>query len=109
MRPWHAPNPQPGEIWEHHDGGSIYVTGRDKSRVCIQRRPFGDSLAEPWWIRLRTFLDKMQAGKLMDSRKGKVMTEKSMRPRNGRPGTAERKKRDIPQNHFCLDQGATAT
>lgn len=47
--------PQIGEVWNHQDGGSYYVIGRARRSVRIQRRPFGDSLAEPDWISINTF------------------------------------------------------
>jgi hypothetical protein len=48
-------NPQPHEIWDAQDGGSFYVVGRTPRMVQVQRRPFGDSKAEPYWIRVATF------------------------------------------------------
>lgn len=47
--------PKRGDIWEHADGGSIYVRETSGPLVHIQRRPFGDSQAIPRWIRLATF------------------------------------------------------
>ncbi len=58
--------PRTGEIWEHFDGGSIYVLatrGVFHLWVKIQRRPFGDSLAKPKWVKQRTF-DAMAVSKL---------------------------------------------
>lgn len=48
-------NPQPGEVWEHRDGGSVYVLAIGVAQVRVQRRPFGDSQAQPWWQRLDMF------------------------------------------------------
>jgi hypothetical protein len=62
MKLGRAPNPQRGEIWEHRDGGRMYIIDRDRSRVCVQRQPPSNPLAERWWIKLKTF-EKMQAGK----------------------------------------------
>ncbi len=47
--------PKPGERYEHLDGGTVYIIGRKKRLIRIQRRPFGDSQADPKWIRLPTF------------------------------------------------------
>jgi len=62
MKLGRGPDPQPGEIWEHRGGSSMYVIDRDRLRVCVQREPPGDPRAERWWIKLKTF-EKMQAGK----------------------------------------------
>lgn len=48
-------DPQPGETWEHLDGGSLYVVGRSGPLVRVQRRPFGDSQAIPQWMKVKTF------------------------------------------------------
>jgi len=55
--------PRAGDIWEHRDGGSIYVLSTKSDRVMIQRRPFGDSQAEPFSIQREVF-DKIQRGLL---------------------------------------------
>lgn len=57
--------PEPGDVWEHRDGGSMYIISRSVSRdtVKIQRRPFGDSQAEPFNIR-RSVFDKIQRGRI---------------------------------------------
>ncbi len=47
--------PDAGDTWAHVDGGSVYVLKVTKTRVRIQRRPFGDPLAEPYWVMLYTF------------------------------------------------------
>jgi len=57
------PDPQRGEQWEHIDGGSIYVLRRRGAMVRVQRRPLGDSQAEPYWIGVVTFA-KIATGKL---------------------------------------------
>lgn len=60
-------NPQPGEVWEHRDRGSIYVLARGGTQVRVQRRPFGDSQARPWWQRLDNF-HRSITGRLHDAR-----------------------------------------
>ena len=56
-------NPEPGEVWEHRDGGSVYVLDRGLAMVKVQRRPFGDSMAHPWWQRIDNF-HKSTTGRL---------------------------------------------
>lgn len=56
-------DPQGNEVWEHVDGGSVYVLRRRGGMVQIQRRPFGDSLASPVVISLKTFT-KQVTGRL---------------------------------------------
>lgn len=48
-------DPQTGDIWEHCDGGSMYIVGRKPKWVRVQRRPFGDSQALPFWLTLPDF------------------------------------------------------
>jgi len=52
-------DPRPGDVYEHADGGSIYVVSRctagPKADVIIQRRPFGDKAAFQQRVRLVTF------------------------------------------------------
>lgn len=48
-------NPHAGEVWEHRDGGSLYLCARTARMVCVQRRPRGDSQGEARWMRLSTF------------------------------------------------------
>ncbi len=48
-------NPVRGDIWEHTDGGSVFVLRRRGPSVMVQRRPFGDSLAEPFWLEVPAF------------------------------------------------------
>lgn len=50
----HCAGKMAGQIWGHVDGGSVYVLAQaseeidgDRRHVQVQRRPFGDSLAEP--------------------------------------------------------------
>lgn len=56
-------DPQRGDRVEHHDGGTMYVWHRTPRMVCIARRPFGDSQAEPHWVRLSTFQKWVVGGK----------------------------------------------
>lgn len=49
-------DPQRGDKVEHRDGGTIYVNARYGRFVSVQRRPFGDSMAEPRTISVTTFL-----------------------------------------------------
>lgn len=48
-------NPHAGEVWEHRDGGRVYVLQLNHAQVQVQRRPFGDSQARPWWQKLENF------------------------------------------------------
>ncbi len=48
-------NPQPGEVWEHRDGGQMYIVLRGGTSVAITRRPPGDSQAETVWLSLVRF------------------------------------------------------
>lgn len=50
-----AKDPRQGERWEHIDGGTIYVWRRWPKRLLVSRRPWGDSQADPRWMRLATF------------------------------------------------------
>lgn len=53
------PAPRGGQIWEHRDGGKMYVLGRrtesPRADVWIQRRPFGDSHSDPHFIKHARF------------------------------------------------------
>jgi len=64
--------PQRFEVWEHLDGGSMYVRDVTRTRVKVQRRPFGDSLAEPRWMMLYTF-ERQTTGRLLYTAAGRAV------------------------------------
>jgi hypothetical protein len=51
-------NPLSGQVWEHRDGGSLYIHGRLPRMVCVSRRPFGDSEARRFYMYSKTFVRK---------------------------------------------------
>ena len=61
-------NPQPGETWNHQDGGAIHVKARKPRMVLITRRPPGDSQAFSYWMRITTF-QTVATGKVSGKKK----------------------------------------